>query len=173
LVDDREIDELLALPKRITEPPSKKWREEDSQRRKDFRLESFDGTYKFRAFARQSIVYAENFSIGLEYEPASGDDSMILIRCNGPHGDYNGQLQPEHPHFHPHVHKASSRALLRGERAEKYATRTTDFLTAEQAVAFFLNVVNVSSSEREQFFREELERSFDSRQGFLFDETEN
>jgi hypothetical protein len=127
-VDDIEISRLIRTLKRITERPTKAWKDETYQRRKDFRLESADGGgEKFRAFARQSTVYPENFSIGLEYDPPDAEDSVILIRCNGPHRDFNGQSNPEHPHFHPHVHKASSLAISKGERAEKYAERTDKF----------------------------------------------
>ena len=157
-MDDEQIDKLINTPKRISDPPSKAWRDEGFQRRKDFRLEAIDGSGNFRGFARQSVTFPENFSIGLEYEPTNGDDSIILMRCNGPHGDFNSTIDPEHPHFHPHVHRASSLALEKRERAEKYATRTDRFITVEQAMSFFLETVNLDLDERERFFEEDLQR---------------
>ncbi len=163
-MNDAEIVRLLALPKRVTEPPSKTWKEEGIQRRKDFRLESPGGSgEQFRAFARQNVAFPENFSIGLEYEPQDGQDATILIRCNGPHGDFNGEISPDKPHFHPHVHKASSRAIDNGERAEKYATRTDEFVDVKQAMRFFLKTVNVNAEDQDRYFEEDLRRT-------LFDE---
>lgn len=158
-VDDSEISQLISKPKRISDPPSKTWREKPFQRRKDFRLEAIDGSGKFRAFARQSSMYPENFSIGLEFEPENGDDSMILIRCNGPHGDFNNRVNPEHHHFHPHVHRASSAALEKNERAEKYAIRTDQFVTFEQAMRFFLEIINLDPEDKVRFFQEDLQRN--------------
>ncbi len=165
-VNDTEISRLIGLPKKLTIPPSKTWKDESFQRRKDFCLEAEgEGAEKFRAFARQSKVYPENFSIGLEYEPQDGADPIILIRCNGAHGDFNGQINPEHPHFHPHVHKASNRAISSGERAEKYAERTDKFVTVQQAMRFFLQAVNVDTNEQNRFFEEDLRTT-------LFDQLE-
>jgi hypothetical protein len=163
-VNDTEIARLISLPKKITEAPSKAWKEDSFQRRKDFCLESADnGGERFRAFARQSTAFPENFSIGLEFEPQDGQDAIILIRCNGAHGDFNGKSNPEHPHFHHHVHRASSRAIDRGERAEKYAERTDQFADVKQAMRFFLEAVNVDLEDQRRYFEEDLRRT-------LFDE---
>jgi hypothetical protein len=68
-------------------------KKESFQRRKDFRLESSDGSgEQFRTFARQNVAFPENLSIGLEYEPQDGQDATILIRCNGPHVEFNGEI---------------------------------------------------------------------------------
>jgi len=68
-------------------------KKESFQRRKDFRLESSNGSgEQFRAFARQNVAFPENLSIGLEYEPQDGQDATILIRCNGPHVEFNGEV---------------------------------------------------------------------------------
>ena len=118
---DDEIQRLLKLPKQVSDPPTKSWRTEELHRRKDFGLVSKDGETRFRAFARQSIRFQENFSVGLEYEPDDGTDGVILIRCNGPHGDFNRAVNPTHPHYHPHIHVASAEAIEAGQRAESSA----------------------------------------------------
>lgn len=159
-MDDAEIFRLISMPKRITEPPSKAWKEDAWQRRKDFCLEASDGQgQKFRAFARQSKIYPENFSIGLEYEPQDGQDAIILIRCNGPHGDFNAQTNTDHPHFHPHVHRASYSALSKGERAERYAERTNEFTNVKQAMRYFLETVGVEAEDQNRYFEEDLRKT--------------
>jgi hypothetical protein len=155
-MNDAEIQRLIRVPKRISEPPSRNWRLDLAQKRKDFRLVSEDGQDSFRAFARQSLVFPENFSIGLEYEPTDGSDSVILLRCNGPHGDYNRAINPDHPHFHSHIHVATEAAMSAGERAEREATRTSEFVTSKEAVRYFLHAVNVDNDDQAQYFEEEL-----------------
>jgi hypothetical protein len=76
-MNDAEIQRLIRVPKRVSEAPAKNWRQDLAQKRKDFRLTSIEGQESFRAFARQSMVFPENFSIGLEYEPTDGSDPII------------------------------------------------------------------------------------------------
>jgi hypothetical protein len=155
-MNDVEIQRLIRMPKRISEPPAKHWRQDLAQRRKDFRLESIEGQESFRAFARQSNVFPENFSIGLEYEPSDGSDPIILIRCNGPHGDYNRGADPDHPHFHPHIHIATESAISAGERAERIASRTNEFLGVKEAMQFFLRTVSVNEEDQAIYFEEDI-----------------
>jgi hypothetical protein len=155
-MEDAEIQRLIRIPKRIAEAPSKDWKNELSQRRRDFRLVSSDGEESFRAFARQSLVFPENFSIGLEFEPLDGSDSIILVRCNGPHGDYNRAAKPDHPHFHSHIHMASQEAIEKGFRAESNATETNRFASVREAMRFFLDLVNLNADEQQKYFQEDV-----------------
>jgi hypothetical protein len=153
---DSEIQRLLDLPKQVFDPPGKTWRVEDMHKRKDFRLLSKDGEARFRVFARQHIKFSDNFSIGMEYEPDDGSDCVILIRCNGPHGDFNRAMNPTHPHFHPHIHKATEAAIQAGERAESYAFITTEFSTIKEAMRYFLNAVAVDANDQARYFQDDL-----------------
>ncbi|QMV19333.1 hypothetical protein GOB94_12050 [Granulicella sp. 5B5] len=162
---DTEIQRLLNLPKQISDPPSKNWRTEDLHRRKDFRLVSKDGDVRFRAFARQHVRFPENFSVGLEYEPDDGTDSVILIRCNGPHGDFNRAINPLHPHYHPHIHIATAEAIDAGQRAECHAEITTEFASIKEAIRYFLNAVAVDANDQSRYFSDDLRLT-------LFDMTE-
>jgi hypothetical protein len=162
---DAEIQRLLSLPKQISDPPSKSWRTEELHRRKDFGLVSKDGEVRFRAFARQHVRFQENFSVGLEYEPDDGTDSVILIRCNGPHGDFNRSMNPTHPHYHPHIHTASAEAIEAGERAESHAEITKEFSSVKEAIRYFLNAVAVDVNDQARFFQDDLRAT-------LFDMTE-
>jgi hypothetical protein len=153
---DAEIQRLLDLPKQVSEPPSKTWKIEGLHRRKDFRLVSKDGEARFRAFARQHSKFPENFSVGLEYEPDDRNECVILIRCNGPHGDFNRAKDPTHPHFHSHIHKATESAIQAGERAESRAAITTEFSTMKEAMRYFLNTVAVDSNDQARFFENDL-----------------
>lgn len=160
-----EIERLINLPKQVSDPPTKSWRIEDLHRRKDFGLVSKDGDARFRAFARQSTRFAENFSIGLEYEPDDGTESITLLRCNGPHGDFNRAADPTHPHFHTHIHTATEAAIEAGRRPESMAVITTEFASVKEAIRYFLNAVAVDANDQARYFEEDLRLT-------LFDLTE-
>ena len=153
---DEEIQRLLNLPKQITDPPTKTWRTDELHKRKDFGLISKDGEARFRGFARQHVRFQENFSVGLEYEPDDGSDSVILIRCNGPHGDFNRAANASHPHYHPHIHKASAQAIEGGLRAESRAEITTEFSSLKEAMRYFLNAIEVDANDQARYFQDDL-----------------
>jgi hypothetical protein len=153
---DAEIQRLLKLPKQVSEPPTKNWRIEELHRRKDFRLASKDGEARFRGFARQHSRFPENFSVGLEYEPDDGTEGIILIRCNGPHGDFNRASDPTHPHYHPHIHMATAAAIEAGQRAENRAAITHEFSTLKEAIRYFLSAVEVDVNDQARYFQDDL-----------------
>lgn len=95
---------------------------------------------------RTHSVFDENFSIGLVYVPKDGSGEMVLLRCNGPHGEYNASFDPQHPHTEYHVHRASEEAIRAGLRPEKRAQRTNAFASYREAVAFFLNEIHVTEA---------------------------
>ncbi len=67
------IDELIACSKRVVEPPSKEFKEENRHRRKDMRLQAIDDElYQFVVFIRQSQEFPEDFSLGLVYLSREG-----------------------------------------------------------------------------------------------------
>lgn len=107
---------------------------------------------EFLVFLRQNDDFPENFSIGLTYRPNDGTGDVTLLRCNGPHGEYNGKLDPNHPHWGFHVHKATVEAMDAGLRAEKNAEKVDDYASFKEAIQYFLNAVNLKRSEAEKRF---------------------
>ena len=63
----RELDDLIACQKQITEVPKQEMRLEGSQRRNDMRLRRDAGPGEFRVFMRMHDEFNENFTIGLAY----------------------------------------------------------------------------------------------------------
>jgi hypothetical protein len=138
-----ELDELITCPKEITEPPRRELRLEGSQRRNDMRLRSQGGDREYRVFMRMHDDFTENFSIGLVYLPKDGNGELVLLRCNGPHGEYNANFDPQHPHAEFHVHRASEDAIRAGFRPEKRADRTEHYASYSEALSYFLQEVNI------------------------------
>ena len=120
---------------------------------------SKDGELRFRAFARQSVRFQENFSIGLEFEPEDGSEGVILLRCNGPHGVYNRSSDVAPPHFQPHIHTATAAALEAGEKAESHAEVTDEYAVLKEAMRYFLGRVSLDANDQARWFGDELRTS--------------
>jgi hypothetical protein len=138
-----ELDDLITCPKEITEAPRRELRLEGNQRRNDMRLRAQGGDREFRVFIRMHNEFNENFSIGLVLLPKDGSGELVLLRCNGPHGEYNANFDPQHPHAEFHVHRATEEAIRAGFRPEKRADATGHFASFREALSYFLREVNV------------------------------
>lgn len=135
-----ELDKLIACPKCTIEPPKRSMRTEMGSHRNEAVLESEDGRHRFRVFIRQSADFAENFSIGLEYQPREDSGAIILLRCNGPHGPH--KLWPHHAQYH--IHKAKTENLLEGARAEAFAEVTPAYASFEEALRYFGEICHIA-----------------------------
>lgn len=156
-----EIEELIACPKKIAEPPRKEMKAERGSLRNDMELESLDGTMGFSVFMRINEGFPENFSIGLNFVPRDEPGSFCLLRYNGPHGEHvNMPLEDEHPHFGYHIHKAKAEFIDEGMLPEKYAEITKTYASYEEALYHFLKTTNIQDVE--QYF-------INLGQGSLFD----
>lgn len=165
MLTDREIQDLIKLPKRITSrTPAEGYREEDRNKRCDLALEATaDNGASFRVFIRQSIEFIENFSIGLRYQ--TGDRSLgtiVLVRYNGPHGETS--RQPDGHFAKPHTHLMTEAELSTGNSQPQERERefTNRYGTYEEALrVFFDDIVVVNYDE---YFPESLQpRLFDGR----------
>jgi hypothetical protein len=107
------------------------------------RLQEKAGTRDFSVFMRMHDEFNENFSIGLKHDPRDGSGEVILLRWNGPHGEYNNRFDASHPHAEYHVHRASEAAIRAGLRPESRAERTQAFASYREALVYFLNETNV------------------------------
>jgi hypothetical protein len=111
----QEIDDLIACPKLVSEPPKREMKLDRGHFRNDMRLKSTDDKLEFRVFMRRNEDLPENFSIGLVFLAKDGSGEVVLLRCNGPHGGYNDSFDPGHPHWDYHVHRASAEMIEAGK----------------------------------------------------------
>lgn len=145
---DDELSELISCAKRIAQAPKKEMRAEGQMQRNEMELESLDGKHSFRVFMRQSLQFAENFSIGLDYAPKGGPGGFCLLRCNGMHGGH--KVHPHHSHCH--IHRSKAEDINAGLRAERHIEATTEYAAFRDALRFFLLRVNLQSSDLSQYF---------------------
>ena len=142
----QEIDDLIACPKVISEAPKREMKLDRGLFRNDMRLKSTDEKMEFRVFMWRSEDLPENFSIGLAFLAKDGSGEVVLLRCNGPHGGYNGSFDPGHPHYDYHVHRASVEMIEAGMRPESAAAISNDFASYEGALLYFLRATNVTDA---------------------------
>ena len=101
---------------------------------------------------RQNAAFGENFTVGLRYCSDDARGEIILLRCNGAHGLYNGQGSQDHAHFDYHIHNASEAAIDAGERPEKYALKTREFASVEEALQYFVKRINIVAEDAAEYF---------------------
>lgn len=93
---------------------------------------------------RQNTTLTENFSIGLKWEKAPGEDSIILLRCNGPHG---GNKKYE-IHFVPHIHRLNIELAQQDIFKENDARPTEEYSTFDSALFYFCNLCNIKDADK-------------------------
>ncbi len=155
---DGEIANLISFRKTITEAPRREFRLVNADLRNDMKLAAEGISGEFYAFMRINEDFRENFSVGLKYHPRDGNGDFVLIRCNGPHGGFNGKIgYADHPHWAFHIHKATARAIEAGEKAEKFAEITGEYASYEEALWFFLREINLDPADIAKYFSSNMQ----------------
>ncbi len=150
-----DIESLITCRKYIISPPKKEAPLIGAYFRNSMKLISEEWVRcTFEVFMRRSEDFPENFSIGLACKP-EGKPEINVLRCNGKHGHNNGSTPlhtEDHSHWHFHIHRASAEALENGQRAEKIATATTEYSSYDEAVEYFIGVINLDAADRAKHF---------------------
>lgn len=116
---DARIEELLRMPKRVTNPAARNVADANHDRR-DYVLESADGTERFKLFVRQNKTIIDDFSCGLQWLPAGGE-SLILARYNGSTHEHPNTLEGTKVSFACHIHRTTERYLQANLKPEGFA----------------------------------------------------
>ncbi|MDE2966224.1 MAG: hypothetical protein OXS30_01880 [Chloroflexota bacterium] len=126
LYSDDELAGLRTLPKMVTNPGAR-WVDKPGHRQRNFQaLAGDDDEIAFSIYQRQNVRDDSDFSCGIAFLP-TGDARLTLARYNGPshiHGDID---------FHPHIHRATARAIAAGKKPESEADETDRFNTLDGA----------------------------------------
>ncbi len=158
---DKFITDLLNCEKQIVDPPTREYKEERGQLKKNFTLQSSDGNFSFYGFVRGNVYFKENFSIGLDYNPKEEKGTICLLRCNGAHGE--NRIFPHHSVFH--IHKASAETINSGLKPESNIEKTEAYASLEEAIQYFLTYINLNSQDKRKYFPEndsQTELKFDN-----------
>ena len=126
LYSDDELDQLRAMPKRVTNPGAR-WVNKPGHRQRNFKVDGLEGEpSRFEVYQRQNEADENDFSCGIAYMPPGGR-RLTLGRYNGPshvHGDVA---------YRPHIHRATGAAIAAGRKPESEADETHRFRTLDGA----------------------------------------
>lgn len=140
LLTDQEINRLINIPKRITNPRA---RPKEDRKTQSLKYNIVSGEHKFEMYIRQNLRLSSSFSCGLIYYPTNGD-KITLMRCNG----------YDHRHTNPieggevldrvcHIHIATQRYIEAGRKADQYAEITDAYTDIHGAVRTLLSKCNI------------------------------
>lgn len=152
-ITDDQIDDLLSMPKCITNPGAR-WKELGRAKLKDYSVLSDDRAHKFAVFVRQSTKFANSFSVGLLWH--NGEDSLVLMRCNGSSHVHENKLERETIRMVPHIHIATARYISIGKKSEGFAKPTSAYNSVEGALAVLLQRCNIRDPRHQNPAQPEL-----------------
>ena len=139
---DERIEQLLRMQKRITNPAARNVADANHEKR-DYVVESMDGTERFRLFVRQNKTVSDDFSCGLQWLPAGGE-SLILARYNGSSHDHPNRLEGSRVDYVCHIHQATERYLQASLKPEGFALATDTYKTCDGALHRLVNDCNIA-----------------------------
>lgn len=131
---DADIQALIALPKRVTNP-SVRWQEKPGHKQRNHKIEG--GDYSFELYLRQSFHNPDDFSCGLKIIKPDGQP-LTLVRYNGG-GHVHGEIV-----FACHIHRATYQAIAAGKKPESHAESTKVYRTLDGALACLLGDAAIS-----------------------------
>jgi len=148
---DEELQILTDCPKIIKNGPKKAMSTEGQYQRSEMDLIAEDNdALTFHVFMRRNLNLKEDFPIGLNFRHIEERDIICLLRCNGPHGIFLGQRDPDNHYFKHHIHRAKQSNLEAGQKPEKGGEETTAYASYEDALTYFLTIINVQNVD--EFF---------------------
>lgn len=121
---DDDIAALLSAKKVVTNPRAR-WKQQRGSRQKNHKVKSTCGQH-FILYLRQNTRVEEHFSCGLRYcHPEGKQKDVTLCRYNGSDHEHENPLDGKGKIDRQcHIHRATSRYMAAGRKAEHYAEST-------------------------------------------------
>lgn len=142
-LSDERIAELIAMPKRVTNPKARDV--PDAKHIKcDYKVVSSTSDDEFTIFTRQHSEMLDDFTAGLKWHSKSGE-VVILMRCNGashPHKNHIEGTRFSAGNYH--IHRATERYIDSGRDPETFAEITNGYTTIEGALHRLCVECNIS-----------------------------
>lgn len=152
------IDELISCPKRIDRKKRAKFKEDYRHYRMDIELSCSDPKYKMSMFLRKSLDFPEDFSVGLKLEGPNEikEQTIVLVRYQGPHGGQSAEKAFSDLHNSYHIHKYTQDDIDCRRKKASYE-KDGDFSSFEEAIVKFLAYCNIEDPNG--IFDEEKEKT--------------
>ena len=129
---DEKIQQLALMPKRVKNANARMIPDANHDK-KEFLLESEDGTEQFRVFVRQNKTLNDDFSCGIQWIPAAVEP-LILARFNGSSHEHPNRLDGEKLSLICHIHRTAERYIRANLAPEGYAEATPAYTTCNGAL---------------------------------------
>ena len=142
---DEKIAQLLAMPKRVTNPKAREIADANHLKR-DFMVQSDDGAEDFVLFTRQNKTVRDDFSCGVRWIAPGGED-LILVRYNGPSHPHPNSIEKDRLDFVSHIHRATERYIRANLKAEAFAEMTNRYSTMAGALHELVRDLHISGIE--------------------------
>ncbi len=145
-VSDTKIAQLLASPKRVTNPNAREG-DKASHLQKNFRVVSPDG-HEFTLYWRQNKRIKEDFSCGLAWHMPSGE-TLTLVRYNGSSHPHPNRLEGTAVEFECHIHRATERYIRANLKPEGFAEPTDRYRSVAGALHELMSDCNITGIKTE------------------------
>ena len=139
---------MIDCPKNAIRAERKRMQSVNRHRKNNAYLVSQDGKFEYKLFLRQSLEFLEDFSVGLIWTNPTRHieitkNSVILLRCQGPHDGKTPLGTDLHHDYHIH------RITLDDFDAKRYQkpsdrVQTSDFSSFEQAILYATNRCHIN-----------------------------
>lgn len=148
-ISNNLIQELLHCNKIALRSDRKKMVSSNRHRKNVVYLSSEDGRFEYKLFLRQSEEFIEDFSVGLIWTNPSRfinitKNSVILLRCQGPHDGKAPLGTDMHHDYHIHTITMDDFEYRRYQKPSGRVV-TSEFSSFEQAIFYFINTYNVKN----------------------------
>jgi hypothetical protein len=146
LLTDNDLDAMRHAPKVIVNPSSR-WKIKGAHQEKSFLLrDARDATQEYRLFLRVSSTNTNVFSTGLT-RVWSSDETLILVRYNGPYHPHRNILERTKVPAGCHRHLATQRYIVAGLDFDGFAEPAAGYNSVEGAFGVLCNDCNVATPE--------------------------
>jgi len=159
-ISNAMLQDLLFCNKFAIRADRKKLSFSNRHRRNNIYLLSENRKYEYKLFLRQSEDFLEDFSVGLIWTNPTNyieisKNSVILLRCQGPHDGKEPLGTDIHHDYHIHMITLDDFA---DKRYQKPSGRmlTSEFSSFEQAIYYLISTHNIKDVEKVAELPEEV-----------------
>lgn len=152
-ITDVKIDELLRMPKRVSNPATRA-KDKEGHRQLNYKVRATQNAdYEFTLYTRQNLRLGmeDDFSCGLSWTSPNGE-VLTLVRYNGSNHPHPNHLEGTRIEFENHIHQATERYIRANRKPDGFAERSDKYKTLMGALSCLLddcNIVGISVSPEE------------------------
>jgi len=149
-VTDNKISELIAMPKRVTNPTSRS-KTKEGHEQYNYKLKSLsDDDLEFELYTRQNLREGmeEDFSCGISWLAHNGE-SFALKRYNGPAHKHKNHLEGNLLEYKPHIHLSTEKYVRANRKSEGFAEETNRYNSLQGALHCLVIDCNISGIKTE------------------------